>query len=134
MNGHHVLNRMRGGRVGRLVCLLLAIIFLNFSVDPRDRLAVTLPEDLSVNDMESLLELALEDIMGIDDCIPESDENDLEKNGGSKRVDSSAIWFACLDIKLALHSSIETSRQYLRDADLIPSRASSIHSPPPEFS
>lgn len=125
---------MRGGRVGRLVCLLLAIIFLNFSVDPRDRLAVTLPEDLSVNDMESLLELALEDIMGIDDCIPESDENDLEKNGGSKRVDSSVIWFACLDIKLALHSSIETSRQYLRDADLIPSRASSIHSPPPEFS
>ncbi|GAB3221557.1 hypothetical protein [Spirosoma arcticum] len=65
----------------RLFCLLMALHVINMSVDAPDGYARRAlqgeqREDLSVNDMESLSELVLEECLGMTDAVPEHDEPD----------------------------------------------------------
>lgn len=65
--------------IHRLFCLLMALHVLNVSIDSPDRnSSVTLisnqSEDLSINDIESLGELLLEECLGI--TVPEHDDPD----------------------------------------------------------
>ncbi|QKZ14302.1 hypothetical protein [Spirosoma sp. KUDC1026] len=67
----------------RLFCLLMALHVLNFSVDSPDRYnrSTTLiqdQEDLSINDIESISELLLEECLGLVNAVPEHDEHDEE--------------------------------------------------------
>lgn len=54
----------------------MAIYVLNLSVDSPDAQVNHLPEDLSINDMESVVEIILEGWLEIEDAIPEHDESD----------------------------------------------------------
>ncbi|MCU0358576.1 MAG: hypothetical protein MUE95_13445, partial [Cyclobacteriaceae bacterium] len=49
---------------------------LNLSIDPPDLHSHTIPEDLSINDIESVIELVIEDILGFDSFFAENDEAD----------------------------------------------------------
>lgn len=49
---------------------------LNFSVDAPDAQTDHVAEDLSINDMESIAEIVLEEWMEIENAIPEHDESD----------------------------------------------------------
>lgn len=64
----------------RLICLLMALHVINLSVDaPDNRLSafqIEHHEDLSVNDIESLSELLLEEVLGLTNAVPEHDEQD----------------------------------------------------------
>lgn len=60
----------------------LALFIFNFSIDAPDAFGDEVAEDLSFNDIESIGELVLEDILGIYNACPEHDENDLEDEGG----------------------------------------------------
>lgn len=66
----------------------LTLFIFNFSIDAPDAFGDNVAEDLSFNDIESISELILEDLLGIYDACPEHDENDLEDEGGfCKKVD-----------------------------------------------
>lgn len=65
----------------RLFCLLMALHVINISVDAPDGYAGCAVqsqqrEDLSVNDIESLSELVLEECFGFVNAVPEHDEPD----------------------------------------------------------
>lgn len=60
----------------RLLCGIVAAIILNLSVDAPDFQPELMPEDLSYNDIESVVEWVLEDVMQIPNAIPEHDDND----------------------------------------------------------
>lgn len=60
----------------------LALFIFNFSIDTPDVFGDEVAEDLSYNDIESITELILEDVLGIYNACPEHDENDLEDEGG----------------------------------------------------
>lgn len=60
----------------------LTIFIFNFSIDAPDVYGDAVAEDLSFNDIESISELILEDVLGIYNAFPEHDENDLEDDGG----------------------------------------------------
>lgn len=49
---------------------------LNISVDTADPHPNHIPEDLSINDQESIVELILEQILGYENAIEEYDDND----------------------------------------------------------
>jgi hypothetical protein len=49
---------------------------LNISVDAPDGHSDAIPENLSINEMESVVEIVLEKCLDIVDAIPEKDEND----------------------------------------------------------
>jgi hypothetical protein len=54
----------------------MALHILNYSVDTPDAQPDYIPEDLTYNDMESILEVLLENVFGIQNAIAEHDEND----------------------------------------------------------
>ncbi len=62
----------------KVVCVFFAVQLLNMSIDPVDVEPFGMAEDLSINDIESLVELVLEEIIGIENCVAESDERDTD--------------------------------------------------------
>lgn len=67
---------------------LLAFLIFNYSIDAPDLYGDSIPEDITYNDIESITELVLEIFIGIENAVPEHDEDDSE--GGSnfaKKID-----------------------------------------------
>lgn len=60
----------------RFLCGLVAAIILNFAVDAPDLYDNHIPEDLSYNDIESVVEWVLESVLQIEDAVVEHDDND----------------------------------------------------------
>jgi len=67
---------LRESKYFRFFWLALALHILNISIDAPDRYAEDFPEDLTINDIESISELVLEDFLLIDNAIAEHDEQD----------------------------------------------------------
>ena len=68
----------RKNKAIKIVWLLLAVHILNCSIDPPDVLPESTPEDLTINEIESVAELVAEDILDIENAVPEEDEHDSE--------------------------------------------------------
>lgn len=62
--------------VSRLVIGILLLQLLNISVDAPDPFPEDVPEDLSYNEQESLVEIILEEVLDIENAIPEYDDYD----------------------------------------------------------
>ena len=67
--------------VYRLLCLLMALTIINVSIDVRDMSPLTgrtgaTHKDLTVNKIESIGELLLEECFGLLDAVPEHDDPD----------------------------------------------------------
>lgn len=58
---------------------MMALYIFNFSVDTPDGQPRGVPEDLSVNDMESVVEIVLEKALNIENAIAEHDEKDNDE-------------------------------------------------------
>lgn len=56
----------------------MGIYLLNISVDTSDSNPECIPEDLSINDQESVVEIIVEQVLGYEDAIKEYDDNDTE--------------------------------------------------------
>lgn len=57
---------------------LLGLYFLNISVDTADLNPEYIPENLSINDQESIIEIVVEKVLGFEDAIREYDDHDPE--------------------------------------------------------
>ena len=60
---------------------IFAFHLLNISIDNPDPQPAHIPEDLTYNDQESILELVLETLLDFEEAIPESDDPDTEDTG-----------------------------------------------------
>src|ERR1035437_5545265 len=75
------MNFIRTTFFGKIICFLFALHILNVSVDPPDPEPEWVPEDLSVNEMESISEIICEQILHIDNAFPEQDDQDNADHG-----------------------------------------------------
>ena len=66
----------------------MALYLLNISVDAQDPESNTIPEDLLINDQESIVELILEEVLGFQNAIPEYDDPDAEEPESQKQAKS----------------------------------------------
>ncbi|HRC92266.1 MAG: hypothetical protein U0V54_08710 [Saprospiraceae bacterium] len=64
--------------VFRYVWIMLAFHIFNFSVDMPDPQPESVPEDLTYNDIESVVEIILEQVLDIKNAIEEKDDVDLD--------------------------------------------------------
>ena len=71
-----MLNTLRQHIAVRVFWGVLALVLLNLSIDPPDKEAPGQQEDLSVNEIESIVELVAEQWLGLEDFLPEHDESD----------------------------------------------------------
>lgn len=63
----------------KYIWLLMTGLFINTSVDPIDPEGDWVPEDLSVNEMETITEIVAEKLLNIDDCFQETNDNDPDE-------------------------------------------------------
>lgn len=64
----------------------MSLYLLNISVDTADPNPEYIPEDLSFNDQESIVEIIVEKILGFEDAIKEYDDHDTEDYNKKKNV------------------------------------------------
>lgn len=67
--------------MNQLVLSFLALLIFNLSIDVKDNTRFSLPEDLSFNDQESVIELIVEQWFGVENAFIEYDEPDQEDGG-----------------------------------------------------
>ena len=62
----------------------MSLYLLNCFVDSLDAQPNHFPEDLTYNDMESIIEIVVEKALGFENAIPEYDDNDTNQNSHLK--------------------------------------------------
>ena len=66
----------------RCLWFVLALHIFNCSVDTPDPQSDNVPEDLTYNDMESVVEIVLEQVLDINNAIAEKDDTDTDGDNG----------------------------------------------------
>jgi hypothetical protein len=117
-------------RFYRIVCLLLALHFLNLSIDAKDPNPDTIPEDLSFNDIESVTEFIAEIVFGWHNAFEEHNEPDCDEGGA---LDFYKFYSSNQSVRITLHTFSQTlSREfYIKNSDDVLAPVKDIHSPPP---
>lgn len=64
----------------------MGLYMLNISVDPADPNPEQIPEDLTFNDQESIIEIIIEKVLGYEDAITEYDDYDTEEHNTKTNV------------------------------------------------
>jgi hypothetical protein len=118
------------GRTARIICFLFAVHLFNFSIDPRDRQANFIPEDLSINEIESITEFLAEVLFCIDNAFAERDEPDTE-DGGS--LDFSKVFLVTHEYAHMIPAFFTTLRikYFIWNSGAFALRAKVINAPPP---
>jgi hypothetical protein len=75
------MRRVRGKIVTRIFAFLMALHVFNLSIDTQDAQPNGTPEDLAINDQETIVEFLLETVFGYENAIAEHDEPDTEDGG-----------------------------------------------------
>ena len=107
----------------------LALHLLNFSIDSKDAHPDYIVEDLTYNDIESILEFTFEILLGFDNAFFEYDEEDEED--GSRMgfylfyAQPSAVYNSLIREPLVVNYSLPATGNYIEN--FLP-----VHSPPPE--
>ncbi len=118
--------------ITRLICLSLALYFLNFSVDSRDADPDSVPEDLTINDIESFSELLAEVVFDWTNAFEEHDERDGEEGGA---LDLTKEYFYSSQEVVAIlppFNPIVPKKYHVRDIKEIASLSVDVTSPPPK--
>jgi hypothetical protein len=116
----------------RLFCALLALNFLNLSIDSRDPNPDSIPEDLSFNDIESFAELIVEVALDKVNAFVEHEERDNHEGG---RIHSFKYYCANKSLQVADAAADFSSNPefWISDSESIQSIIKSVVSPPPKI-
>jgi hypothetical protein len=90
----------RRTRIVQFVLFLQIFLIFNYSIDIPDQKSDAFAEDLSVNDIESITELVLEQVFDLQNFVSEHEDDDPDdKSTFAKKID-------IIDIKKMLTTSI----------------------------
>ena len=110
----------------------MGLHLLNISVDTADLYPEYIPEDLSINDQESIVEIVLEKVLGYEDAIKEYDDHDTEDHNKKTNVEIDLTTQCIAEIALN-QKFITTARQsFPNDDTLLATGFNEIASPPPK--
>lgn len=92
----------------------MGLYLLNISVDAPDLNPENIPEDLSINDQESIVEIVVEKILGFGDVIKEYDDNDTEDHNNKTNLKIELIAQCIVDSSIK-QSIIKTTKHKFPD-------------------
>lgn len=98
------MRRLRSHILVRSAWLLMALHIFNCSVDTPDAQPDGQAEDLSINDMESIVEVVCEQMLDMENAVPEHDEPDGDGQQLKKSLNLYRDPVFCA-VLLATHSS-----------------------------
>jgi nicotinamidase-related amidase len=120
--------------VFRSFWLLMALHILNCSIDTPDAQPDSIPENLSYNDIETISELVLEQILGFENAIAEHDEHDTD-DAGSFQIAKIILYYQSptnFSIKHTHYFSYSNLLPILYEAIFITQFHPEIVAPPPQ--
>ena len=94
-----MLSQIRNSVFSKILWGLMGLYLLNISVDTADPNPEHIPENLSINDQESIVEIVVEKILGYENAIEEYDDHDTEDHNKKSNV----------KIDLATHSLVDNA-------------------------
>lgn len=116
----------------RILWALLALHFLNVSVDSMDMYASYIPEDIHYNDQESIAEIVVEQLLGFEDAFAEYDDVDHENHTGKKRGMSFKIYFQSAENKSDFETQVNALKHFSISEKFLSNFCLSLDSPPPQ--
>jgi len=112
----------------------MAVYLLNCSVDRPDEHADHVPENLQINDQESIVELILEVGLGLDDAIPEQEDADADQENSMKKTFSFDLFLVFERSRKATQSIFRIHTDFsVNNPGGIRPGFFEIPSPPPDF-
>jgi hypothetical protein len=110
----------------------MGLYLLNISVDTADPNPEHIPEDLSINDQESIIEIVVEKVLGFEDAIEEYDDHDTEDHNKKKNVKIELL-VQITKTKNLVHNQFDERKKLLPDFEARLTKGfNKIDSPPPK--
>jgi len=118
---------LRSKFVRTIIAMMVAVQFINLSIDAVDPTSI---EDLSINEIESCLELVVEVVLDHGNAIAETDDNDDSTHKPSAGI----LLFSVSNLSLSFKSDFKILTQKKSFYSLqFKSLCQSVTSPPPKF-
>ena len=109
-----MLSQIRNSVFTKIFWGLMGLYLLNISVDTADPNPEHIPENLSINDQESIVEIVVEKILGYENAIEEYDDHDTEDHNKKSNVKIDLTTHSLVDNALN-QSLIESTRHKFLD-------------------
>lgn len=106
---------------------------LNISVDTADPKPEHIPEDLTFNDQESIIEIVVEKILGYEDAIKEYDDNDMEDHTSKTPVKIDLIANNNFNLDIPLFSANLGQKKFTGPPSYLTTGFHKLDIPPPKI-
>ena len=128
-----MISQIRNSVFTKILWGLMGLYLLNISVDTADPNPEHIPEDISINDQESIIEIVVEKILGYENAIEEYDDNDTEEHNKNTNVKIDLTNHYTTEIDLHKESRI-TIRQNFPDLNtFLANGFQKLDIPPPKI-
>ncbi len=123
------MNSLRSISFVKGIWLFMAIYLFNVSVDSKDVTNLFGREDIRLNEIESIVELVVEEVMDFNEAIPEHHDQDGEKNTfkGLSTLFTPATFFFSIN-----NTSLKQGPAGLFLSRRAPFRSADVLAPPPK--
>ncbi|MFD2100792.1 hypothetical protein [Flagellimonas iocasae] len=111
----------------------MGLFLLNISVDSVDPNPDYIPEDLSFNDQESIIEIVVEKILGFENAFEEYDDPDSEDHNKKNNVKVNLLVLFYTNYKAPHLLALQNSRHFPDHGACLTSGFGEIDSPPPKI-
>ncbi len=128
-----MLTQLRNSAFTKILWGLMGLYLLNISVDTADPNPEHIPEDLSINDQESIVEIVVEKILGYENAIEEYDDNDTEEHNKKTNVKIDLTNHYTAEIDLNKPSIITTRQNFPGLNTLLANGFQKLDIPPPKI-
>ncbi|WP_162339452.1 hypothetical protein [Cyclobacterium salsum] len=113
----------------------MAVYMLNCSVDIADERGDHIPEDLSINDQESIIELVVELGFGMEDAIPEKEDADGDQDTSQKKgISTDLMLFIDCPYNRVGRFTVDTTNFLPSTLGWVSAGFFAISTPPPDIS
>lgn len=126
-------SQIRNSVFTKILWGLMGLYLLNISVDSTDPNPEHIPEDLSFNDQESIIEIVLEKILGYEDAIKEYDDHDTKDHNKQKNIKIDLLVHVIKADKFKHNLIGETKNLYPYFEARLTKGFNRIDSPPPKI-
>tara|TARA_R110002049_G_scaffold288330_2_gene470693 strand:- start:5289 stop:5624 length:336 start_codon:yes stop_codon:yes gene_type:complete len=111
----------------------MALFLLNISVDTADSHPEHIPEDLSINDQESIIEIVFEKVLGYENSFKEYDDHDREDHNkkSNLKIDLTIYYLSNIENDNLL---MDLSKQFFsQQNNFVTKGFYNLDTPPPKF-
>ena len=110
----------------------MGLYLLNISIDAADPHPNHIPENLSINDQESIVDIVVEQLLGFENAFDEYDDNDSDDHNSESNAQLKVKFFVQSTSKTLLHISLRHKIILKSTKKLFPQDFLKVESPPPE--